>query len=261
MTVFLSELRRGWKAWLVWTAAIGGMMAICILIYPEMAAEMGQVTDLFANMGSFSAAFGMDRINFGSFPGFFGVECGNVLGLGGGFYAAIVGITALEKEEREHTAEFLLAHPVTRTQVIAQKAAAAGCQITALNLAVVAVTAVCIRIIDEPVDVKTMFLLFLAYWLMQLEVGAITYGLSAFLRRGGVSIGLGLAACFYFANLLSNMMEKTRFLKYLTPYGYTESADILTEQTLNGGYLTVGAVITAAALAAAFLRYGRKDLS
>lgn len=261
MTVFLLELRRGWKAWLVWTAAIGGMMAICVLIYPEMAEEMGQVTDLFANMGGFSAAFGMDRINFGSFLGFFGVECGNVLGLGGGFYAAIVGITALEKEEREHTAEFLMTHPVTRLQVIAQKAAAAACLITALNLAVIAVTAACIRIIGESADVKMLSLLFLAHWLMQLEVAAITFGLSAFLRRGGVSIGLGLAACFYFANLLSNLMERTRWLKYLTPYGYTESADILTEHALNGRYLAAGAVITAAALAAAFWNYSRKDLN
>jgi len=261
MTVILLELRRGWKSWLVWTAAIGGMMAICVLIYPEMAEEMGQVTDLFANMGSFSAAFGMDRINFGSFPGFFGVECGNVLGLGGGFYGAIVGITALKKEEREHTAEFLMSHPVTRTQVIAQKAAAAACQITALNLAVAAVSALCILAIDAQVDVKTLSLLFLAYYLMQLEMGAITFGISAFLRRGGVSIGLGLAACFYFANLLSNMMEKTSWLKYLTPYGYTDSADILTEQALNGRYLAAGGVIATAALAAAFWKYGRKDLS
>jgi len=261
MTVFLLELRRGWKAWLVWTATIVGMMAACVLIYPEMAEEMEQVTDLFANMGSFSAAFGMDRINFGSFLGFFGVECGNVLGLGGGFYAAITGITALEKEEREHTAEFLLTHPVTRIQVIAQKAGAAACQITLLNLAVIAATAVCIRIVGEPVNVKKLALLFLAYYLMQLEVGAITFGISAFLRRGGVSIGLGLAACFYFANLLSNMMERTRWLKYLTPYGYTESADILAEQALNGRYLAAGAVITAAAMSAAFWKYTRKDLS
>ena len=33
--------------------------------------------------------------------GYFGVECGNVLGLGGALFAAVVGASAIAKEERE----------------------------------------------------------------------------------------------------------------------------------------------------------------
>ena len=42
-----------------------------------MEGQMNEISGMFADMGSFSAAFGMDRINFGEFAGFFGVECGN----------------------------------------------------------------------------------------------------------------------------------------------------------------------------------------
>jgi ABC-2 type transport system permease protein len=53
-------------------------------------------------------SFGMDKLNFGEFMGYFGIECGNVLGLGGALFAALAGISALAKEEKDRTAEFLL---------------------------------------------------------------------------------------------------------------------------------------------------------
>ena len=81
MTVYKHELKRAKISLLIWTAAISFMLGVCILIYPEMKTQMSDISAMFADMGSFSAAFGMDRINFGSFIGFFGVECGNVLGL------------------------------------------------------------------------------------------------------------------------------------------------------------------------------------
>ena len=261
MTVFKHELRQGRSALIIWTAAISFMLGICIVIYPEMSTQMGDISAMFADMGSFSQAFGMDRINFGEFLGFFGVECGNVLGLGGAFFAALLGISALAKEEKEHTAEFLLTHPVSRTRVITEKLCAVIAQIVIMNLAVIAVTALSVLIIGEEADIKIFALLFLSFFLMQLEVAAVTFGISAFLRRGSLGIGLGLAAVFYFMNIVANLIDETKFLKYITPFGYTESADIIADGALNGGYLAVGMALAAIGVILAFWKYGRKDIS
>ena len=261
MTVFKHELRQGRSALIIWTAAISFMLGICIVIYPEMSTQMGDISAMFADMGSFSQAFGMDRINFGEFLGFFGVECGNVLGLGGAFFAALLGISALAKEEKEHTAEFLLTHPVSRTRVITEKLCAVIVQIVIMNLAVIAVTALSVLIIGEEADIKTFALLFLSFFLMQLEVVAVTFGISAFLRRGSLGIGLGLAAVFYFMNIVANLIDETKFLKYITPFGYTESADIIADGALNGGYLAVGMALAAIGVILAFWKYGKKDIS
>lgn len=261
MTVFKHELRQGRSALIIWTAAISFMLGVCIVIYPEMSTQMGDISAMFADMGSFSQAFGMDRINFGEFLGFFGVECGNVLGLGGAFFAALLGISALAKEEKEHTAEFLLTHPVSRTRVITEKLSAVIAQIVILNLAVIAVTALSVLIIGEEADIKTLAMLFSAFFLMQLEVAAVTFGISAFLRRGSLGIGLGLAAVFYFMNIVANLIDETKFLKYITPFGYTESADIIADGALNGGYLAVGMALAAIGVILAFWKYGRKDIS
>ena len=114
MTLLKHELSQGKQMLLIWTAVIAGMLGLCIFIYPEMKEQMNDINGMFSNLGSFSSAFGMDKINFGEYLGFFSVECGNVLGLGGAFFAALLGISSLAKEEKENTAEFLLTHPISR---------------------------------------------------------------------------------------------------------------------------------------------------
>ena len=101
MTIYIKELRQSLKSLCIWTCAIGGMMLVCILMFPEMKNEMDSVSSVFANMGGFTAAFGMDKLSFGELMGFYGIECGNILGIGGGFFAALVGISVLASEEKE----------------------------------------------------------------------------------------------------------------------------------------------------------------
>lgn len=260
MTILKNEIRQGRIPLVIWTAVIVSMLGVCIVIYPEMAKQMGGISEAFSNMGGFSAAFGMDRINFGEFLGFFGVECGNILGLGGAFFAALLGASALAKEEKEHTAEFLLTHPVSRGKVVFWKLLSVLLQILILNAAAVAVTALTVLFIGEEPEIKPLALLFIAYLIMQIETAAVCFCLSVFLSSGGNGMGLGLAAMFYFLNIIANLTEKAKFLKYITPFGYTESADIIAEGHITPKYLAVGLIVTAAGIIAAFWRYGRKDI-
>ena len=260
MTVFFHELKRGKVSLLIWSCAIAFMLGICVLIYPEMKTQMSDISEMFADMGSFSDAFGMDKINFGTFIGYFGVECGNVLGLGGALFASILGISALAKEEKEHTAEFLLTHPVSREKVLAEKLLAVFSQIIILNLVSAIVTVLSVLAVGESVDAKVMLLLFLAYFMMQIEISAVTFGISAFLKGNGLGIGLGIAVLMYFLNIMANLTENAKFLKYITPFGYTEGADIISNSAIEVKYLAAGLVFTVAGLVAAFLKYRKKDI-
>ena len=260
MTVFFHELKRGKVSLLIWSCAIAFMLGICVLIYPEMKTQMSDISEMFADMGSFSDAFGMDKINFGTFIGYFGVECGNVLGLGGALFASILGISALAKEEKEHTAEFLLTHPVSREKVLAEKLLAVFSQIIILNLVSAIVTVLSVLAVGESVDTKVMLLLFLAYFMMQIEISAVTFGISAFLKGNGLGIGLGITVLMYFLNIMANLTENAKFLKYITPFGYTEGADIISNSAIEVKYLAAGLVFTVTGLVAAFLKYRKKDI-
>ncbi len=52
MTIVTHELRQGKAAFLIWTAAIGFLLAVCIFLFPEMKGEMEGVSDMFSSMGS-----------------------------------------------------------------------------------------------------------------------------------------------------------------------------------------------------------------
>ena len=260
MTLAKHELRQGRTSLIVWTAAIAFLVVICVLMFPEMKGEMDGVSELFASMGSFTQAFGMDRLNFGTLPGFYAVECGNILGIGGALFAAMIAISALSKEEKDRTAEFLLTHPVTRKRVLSEKLLAVMLQIIFLNVIVFAAGVGSAALIGEEIPWREIGLLHLACFLMQAEIACICFGVSAFLRRSGMGIGLGLAMILYFLNIVANIADKAEFLKYITPFGYTEGADIVSSGSLNTAMVLAGMVYAVIGIAAAYLKYSRKDI-
>ncbi|MGM9524307.1 MAG: ABC transporter permease subunit [Faecousia sp.] len=261
MTILKHELRRDRLSLTVWTASIGFLIAVCIFLFPEMKGEMDSVSALFSSMGSFSAAFGMDKVSFGTLTGFYAVECGNILGLGGAFFAALCSVNTLAKEEKEHTAEFLLTHPVSRRRVVAEKLAAVLLQILVINLCVYALALLSVLLIGEPLPFKEFTLLHLAYLLLQIELAGICFGISAFLRRGGIGIGLGIAILLYFLNLISNLTEKAEALRYITPFAYAEGTDIVTSLRLDVPLVLLGISVGILAAALGFIRYSRKDIA
>lgn len=260
MTLLRHELRQSRRALAVWTGTIGFFVAICVFMFPEMKDEMEGVTELFASMGAFSAAFGMDRLSFGTLMGFYSVECGNILGLGGAFFAAFTAANALAKEEKDRTAEFLLTHPVSRARVTTEKLLAVMAQIVILNAVVFGLSVASVAMIGETVSWKELGLLHLAHFLLQVQMAGICFGISAFLRQSGAGIGLGLGAAMYFMNIVANISDRAAFLKYVTPFGYTEGADIITNGALDTPLVLLGMVFTAAGIAAAYWQYGRKDI-
>ncbi len=260
MTLLKHELRQGRTALSIWTAAIGFLLTVCVFIFPEMKGEMENLGDVFGSMGSFSDAFGMDQLNFGTLVGFYAIECGNVLGLGGAFYAAICAAGILSKEEKDGTAEFLLTHPISRRTVLIQKLAAILIQITVMNVVVYLLSIGSMALIGEAVPWKEVNLMHLAYYCLQLELGGICFGVSAFLRKGSLGVGIGIAVMLYFANLISNMAEVAEGLRYITPFAYCDGADIVTNGNLDLLLLGIGFLFTAVGIGSAFWKYCRKDI-
>lgn len=261
MVIYIKELKQSFKSLCIWTLSIAFMIVVCIFLFPEMKNEMDNVSDVFANMGEFTAAFGMDRLSFGDLMGFYGIECGNTVGMGGGFFAALAGISALAKEEKERTAEFLLTHPVSRFSVITQKLFSVLTQVLILNIIIVAVSLISVKAIGESFEMKAFVLLHVSYLIMQLEISCICFGISAFIKRGSIGIGLGIALAFYFLNIVCNISDQAEFLRYITPYAYAEASTIISEEKLDIGLIALGAVYAAAGIAVSCIKYLKKDIA
>lgn len=261
MTLVRHELRQGRLAFIIWTISIGFLLAICILIFPEMEGDMDSVTEMFSSMGSFSAAFGMDVVNFGSPTGFYAVECGNILGLGGAFFAALCAVPALAKEEKEHTAEFLLTHPISRGYIVSNKLLAVLLQIVAMNILIFGISVASMLVIGETIPWEEIILLHFAYFLLQIEIAGICFGISAFLRKNSLGIGLGIATVMYFLNIIANITESAEFLKYITPFGYAEGSDILSNLSIDAELVIIGMLYMVVGVIAAYVKYSKKDIA
>lgn len=260
MILLKHELRRGKKGLAVWSLAIGFFIAVTVFLFPEMKSEMKGIGEMFQRMGAFASAFGLDKLNFGEFIGFYAVESGNILGLGGALFAALIAVSALSKEEKEKTSEYLFAHPVSRTRIITEKLVAVMLQIVLLNLFILAVASISTVLIGEEVPWKTMLLLHLAYFFTEVQIAGLCFGVSAFLRNGGIGIGLGIAISLYFIDIISKLTEKAEFLKYFTPFAYTEGAEIVRTERLDTELLLIGMAVSVTGIVLAYVKYGKKDL-
>ena len=149
---------------------------------------------------------------------------------------------------------------MSRTQIVTEKLAAVWIQITAMNLIIYAVSIGSMAAVGEEIPWKELNLFHLAYYLLQLELAGICFGISAFMRRGSVAAGLGLAALMYFMNLIANITESASFLKYVTPFGFCDGADIVADRSLDWPKAAIGLAIGAAGIAAAYRQYTKKDI-
>lgn len=261
MTVFKKEMKKGLIGLVIWTGIVVFMLLVCLLMYPEMKGQMNEMNEMFASMGSFTKAFGMDSLDFGTLIGFYGVECGNMLGLGGGMFAAFLGVNMLAKEENAHTAEFLLTHPIKRSSVFIQKGLATLVQITILNVVVYVISIIGVVAIGEEMPWKELTLIVLGYYILQIELAGICLGISAFVRKGSIAFGIGVAALLYFLNIIRNISDSASFLKYITPYSYAEPSSIVADGKLDLLLICIGSVYTVIAIVVGLKKYISKDMA
>lgn len=143
---------------------------------------------------------------------------------------------------------------------IFQALIAALIQITAMNIIIYALAIGSIAAVGETIPWKEISLMHLAYYLLQLELSGICFGISAFLRKGSAGIGLGIAAMMYFLNIIANIADVAEFLKYITPFGYCEGADIVSNGSLDCTLVTIGIVLGISGIIIAYLKYTKKDI-
>lgn len=261
MTMIKHELKQSRISLTVWTLSIGFLLAVCIFMFPEMKGQMDSVSDMFASMGGFTEAFGMDKVSFGTFIGFYSVECGNILGFGGAFFAALCAVSMLAKEEKEHTAEFLFAHPVSRFRIVSEKLFAAIIQILILNAVIYAAAIGSSAAIGEEIPWTEITLMHLANFIMQLEIAGICFCISAFLKRGSLGAGLGVAIIMFFLNIVANISDSAKFLKYITPFGYADGPEIAKSLELDWKLVLIGMAIGVISAAVGYIKYCKKDIS
>ncbi len=263
--LFAHELRRNRRQAIAWTGIVAGLVVLYSLFLPSIA-ESG---DTFASMleaypeGLLKALNIEDAAMFATPLGFHVTESGIVITILGGIFAASLGANLLLKEERDRTAEFLLAQPLSRVQVWAGKTAAAYVYVIAFNAVTFAVSAASITgFSPDPVDLRALFIYDVYVLLLTGLLAALGLLLSAAVRRGRSMTGAAVAIALggFFVDAISKTTEQARPIGYVSPYRFLDVSVLDPDYGITLGRLAYFLLGTAVLLTASAIRYRRKDI-
>lgn len=260
MTIFWNEVKRRKLSLLFLTLGLTAMLVLCVVLYPLMKEQMSAFEDMAEQMGSLGPAMGMDNTLFSSYLGYYGAECEGILAMGGLIYAAYLGGTAVSKELKRKTGEFLFSHPVSRGKVLREKLLSSSFMLLIMNMVIFA-AGFCVSLaLGESFSVELFMLVHLALFIMQIEVLCITFCFSVMFKNAGAGVGIAIGFGLYFLDTISSLVEQAEFLKYITPLGYTHSSAIIENGEIDILLVALGIVYSAAALLASGFFFKKKDL-
>lgn len=244
---------------LVWSLLLAAMLAMVILLFPVMAADMSSLVGMMKSLGPFAQALKLDSLPINQLIGFYSMETENMVGIAGSFFAAYLGGKLLAKEEGLHTADFLFSQPISRKTVYWQKWLSLLCLITVFNLIISLVAFLVIYLSQQNVPLADFVNLHLALGLVQVMVASLAFALSAFLNGENLALSMGLVFILYFINILINLWPSLRILRFLTPFQFAYAADIL-KQGLDWPLILCFCLISLVILVLAVFYYQAKDL-
>lgn len=260
MTLLKHELKRNMKSLLIWALSIGILCGGCLLLYNTLEDSIAEMADAYSAMGAFSTALGMDKMNIGTMEGFYATEIGLMFALGGAMFAAMTGAAMISKEEEGHTSEFINTLPWGRGYI-------AGWKYGALVVLLLLFQVICLLFIvigfagaGEWPPVKEFVLYHGAQLLMQLEIGSVCFMISALSKRRQIGGALGFAMLLYVLDLLCRVLPDLENLKYVTPYYFSNAADIFTSGEIHMGMAFISLGVTVVSVAVAVTVYEKRDL-
>lgn len=263
--IFWREMRRNRKTFLIWALLLIGLNGITMAFYPTVAKESEQFTRILEQMpAGFRAAFNLDQLNLADILGYFGTRAYMLITLFGSIYVMLLASNIIAKEESERTVEFLLAKPVTRNAVVTAKALCVFLYVLLFNLLFALSNLILIEMVKQgPYPAKTLWLLSVGPLLLHLTFAALGLLLSAGVAKGraAFSLALGIVLGAYFTNILAALTESLANLKYITPFHYINSADLIINRRIQPVYLIILAVLIPALTFLAYWVYHRKDLT
>lgn len=261
MVLYMHEMKMNLKSLILWTLCVGGVCFGCILLYTSLEDSIQEIADVYSNMGSMSVALGMDKMSLATLTGFYATEIAMMHGLGGAMFAAVLGIGMLSKEEAGHTTEFLNVLPVGRSRIFSQKYMAVVSNIFIFNLVCFLLYILGFLLMNEEISGKEMVLYHFAQLVMQIELATVCFMISAFTKKNLMGAGLGLVILMFAADMMCRIIPAIEDMKYITPFYYSNAADIFTEGSIDNVMFGIGLGIIVITFVMAGIRYGKKDFA
>lgn len=265
MLIYLHELRQNRKSFIVWTIILLLYIIVYMSMFPSLAESNTGIAQMFENLPEgMKKAFDLHILDMSNVLGYFSMEGHLFVILFGGIFATLMSANILTKEESDKTAEFLLAKPVTRSQVVTSKLLAFVTYVILLNIIIGLALFMAIETVtDQSYSRTELFHLILAAMLGHLCLSSLGFLASALLSKSKKVLPLAMAITLgtYGIYLIAKLADKLKDLQYISPFYYANASDIIANGTLAADRAGVLIVVSAIAVALTYVVYNRKDIA
>ena len=263
MTILKHELKMSWRSVIAWSVAI----ATLILLYSSMFSSFADDAELLEQMmakfpPALLTAFGMTKMSLATVLGYFSFAF-LFAQLCLAIQAANYGFGLVSVEEREWTADFLLAKPLSRTQILTSKLLAALVGLVVTSIAVWICSFLFIELFraGKPYETKPLAMLLLTTIPFQLFFLAVGLVISLLVKRvrSVVPYSMALAFGMYVLNVFGDMLGES-VLEKITPFKHFDARYILSNATYNAPLMLVSLAVIVVCLAASYVLYARRNI-
>ncbi|MBM7712816.1 ABC transporter permease subunit [Enterococcus xiangfangensis] len=265
MTLFVQELRQNYRSMLIWLVVLIACNGLLLTSF-QATAELAQSTEAFLAQypQEFIQALNLDVLEMTDVLHFYASRSYLLTAILGSAFAGILGAAMLTKEESDQTSEFLLAKPISRSNILIEKFASVIVLVTLFNGVFAISNFVLLRLVQlTDFSISSFLWLTLGTWLLHLFFACAGFFISGFTAsiKTSLSLVLGSILVMYIVSLVPALQERLAFFRFLTPFSYFNTKDLVIERKIQGMYLLLFLISCAILLIITWQYYRRKDIN
>lgn len=262
MNIYRRELKAHRKPLLIWSACMLFLVAAGMGKYSSQLGTGLNINDLMQTMpAALQKFFGLGVLDLSVAVEYFGVLF-TYIALVAAVHAAMLGAEIVSKEERDKTAEFLMAKPVSRARILTAKLAAALTNVLALNLFTAAGSFGVLNYYSQGAPFAGRWGMLMAA-LLAVQAFFLATGVFFASLTGKHSLATGAATglllLLFVIFVITDIFGRTDFLRYLTPFKFFD-AKVLMAGKYENIYTLITVLCVAAFVFFAYRFYRRRDL-
>ncbi|MDD3452993.1 MAG: ABC transporter permease subunit [Bacilli bacterium] len=265
MNIYKLEMKLNRKSLIIWSISIFLLIAMGIQKYDAMiynssdnGAEFLKVISTMPK--SLQALWGISNIDITDPIGYFSLLF-FYLSLMGVIYAATLSINIIIREEKEKTADFLLSKPVKRGKILKSKLLAAASNIIIINAFMTLSSIIILKNYSKTYFPKEVFICMFGLLIIQLIYMSIGILLGILFKNYDKASKLNIAIILFtfFLSIIIDLIDKAKFISFLTPFKYFDAKNIVITNSLNIKYIILSLTIILIMIFISFKKYDKKD--
>ena len=264
MNIYKHEFKMSFKSVIIWSLALIVLIFIVMSLFSGMAADAELMNEMMAEFpDELLAAFGMTGLDLSTVLGFYSfifLFCQICLAI----QASNYGFSLVSIEEREMTADFLLAKPVGRSKILTSKLLSAGTGLAITNIVVWITTLAAISIFSDgrTYDTKALVLLLLSIALFQLFFLSVGVLISLLVKRVRNVTPFSMALVFgmYLLNAFGNMLGEDT-LEIITPFKHFDANYIIRNAAYDLPLVLLSVLIIIVSIVGSYMLYARRNIA